>query len=1502
MSLEVGGRADKIGNSYENRFLAKLLLRLVREEYKSVEVEPLGPQGEGVEFVAEKPTGECVFYQCKVSNGGKTKWTVADLQRLNILSTAQKHILGAPHNVYRFISPLPYEGIKDLCDRARTHHAPEDFVNYQLSNQKLEQTFAACESYLGLRRTENLELRKIINILAHCWFELVPDGMEAVEDLEAEVSRTFVGKAERARVLLENCVNDNQWYGMKLSSAQIQAYMETQGYATRVYGADARIQPRIKELNETYWGEFGFINNEIIPRKETQAVVQCIREGASVILHGRAGSGKSGCVEEISGILEEEQIPYLRIKLDRHIPKASADQFGKDLGLPESPVFCLEKIAVRGNGVLIFDQLDALRWTAAHSATALAVCKEMIRQIEAVNRSEDIKLSMLLVVRTFDYKNDNGIHGLITTEKQYMPWKEIMIDVLMSEEVERVVGASYGKMPTRLKRLLQTPSTLYIWTKLYPENQNQSVVNINQLMASWLDQILENCVSYGTTNEVVLKFLSETAERMNQLGVFSLPKHMLYGSNTEISMLKSCGLLCEDAQRVAFAHQTFLDYFLTMDAVQKIIEGEMIDKFIGGREDQTPNLRYRFLSILQELSGISDRLFLDQCECILESENVRYYYKCAVFEAVAQYATPSSSILRFAKAYVAKQEWHSYVLQTVYYGNLAFVRHLLMGAEKRQLSEEEQRLLESVSSLAPDYVVQMLRGTTDSQGVYKCLCVDPTDDSDGMFEVRMALLREQPDLLLTNWFRMYHVSKDRPDRALMIIKLLLERQSEEVAKRTLFFENDELQKFCKTNAVKIMTELFPDICAAPQNPEINRGVVWYSEEYRKWVFRNHEESALRKIVEIVRWSAVELGENQPDVFWEMVNHTAISKSLVVNEIILAGIENLPITYADTVIAWLSKDFPQNIFDYTGNERDYLAATKRILSKFSPHCSNAYFAVIEEQIYKWNDGTETMLKRYERRIEVNKEKQWEPVYYPFWGFMQKELLPHLDVNRQKRCTKELLAVLNRNTWINGRWYSSGFYSGEASFVVSPVEKYADKLPDKTWLQIIKTPASKMKEHSWKETAEAYVEATPDSFSSAFSRVTRQDPERFAILSRRFPENCYPGYISAVIRGLQENSVSGEPADIRLTCEVIERFQKFDDMNIKIEICRLVEKRAAENWPNEVLQILQRYAVEEPNREKPQIKRDVPEGMDLYTEALNTLNGCALNAIGQLLWEHEELADFFQDTVSLACHAADDSTRFAAMLCVAPFYNYNQPLSIGWFAELLGRDARVLVAPNSRNILLQAYSDDPKFYRNRLISACSSAYSDVAKHAGRDICALAIFRQDNILLRYIKEGGYSDNVANCICKQAASTYGKDVYHDLSECIILHIAENHIIDQNTLGREFFRNSIDARRDHDFLQRLFQSKSGSELVYSFYGYLSETDVEILYYADIMEETALRLGGVKEYEYRVTVDRIASSVMQLLDKGNDDPQIRAIGLDIWDALFQSDPQRIGVLADMLDK
>ena len=74
MSLERGGRGDKGGNQYEDRFFAKLLLDVLLERLTSIEVEPLGYEGTGVEYIAIAPDGEKRYYQCKASNGLQNFW------------------------------------------------------------------------------------------------------------------------------------------------------------------------------------------------------------------------------------------------------------------------------------------------------------------------------------------------------------------------------------------------------------------------------------------------------------------------------------------------------------------------------------------------------------------------------------------------------------------------------------------------------------------------------------------------------------------------------------------------------------------------------------------------------------------------------------------------------------------------------------------------------------------------------------------------------------------------------------------------------------------------------------------------------------------------------------------------------------------------------------------------------------------------------------------------------------------------------------------------------------------------------------------------------------------------------------------------------------------------------------------------------------------------------------------------------------------------------------
>ena len=54
-----------------------------------------------------------------------------------------------------------------------------------------------------------------------------------------------------------------------------------------------------------------------------------IRQGESIVIHGKAGAGKSGCSAEIIDLCEKSAIPYIAVKLDKHVPNKNTEIWDK---------------------------------------------------------------------------------------------------------------------------------------------------------------------------------------------------------------------------------------------------------------------------------------------------------------------------------------------------------------------------------------------------------------------------------------------------------------------------------------------------------------------------------------------------------------------------------------------------------------------------------------------------------------------------------------------------------------------------------------------------------------------------------------------------------------------------------------------------------------------------------------------------------------------------------------------------------------------------------------------------------------------------------------------------------------------------------------------------------------------------------------------------------------------------------------------------------------------
>lgn len=223
-------------------------------------------------------------------------------------------------------------------------------------------------------------------------------------------------------------------------------------------------------------------------------------------------------------------------------------------------------------------------------------------------------------------------------------------------------------------------------------------------------------------------------------------------------------------------------------------------------------------------------------------------------------------------------------------------------------------------------------------------------------------------------------------------------------------DKEDLMKFSKANSAMIISELIPMLFQATDGMVTKIKKIAYSDEYEKWSNHEYQEGTLRKVVEIVKWAMCEMIAIEPQRVFAIANQPEYSDVLVRNELILSAFQSAPITYADDIIKWMILDFPGHLFDFTSNQVNLLSSAKKVLSIHSHQCSTELFSSLENLICTWHEPSEQMVQTYQHRVDVNRKKEWSPVYYTYWGHLQKELLPHLSLDRLSSYSRELIHVL------------------------------------------------------------------------------------------------------------------------------------------------------------------------------------------------------------------------------------------------------------------------------------------------------------------------------------------------------------------------------------------------------------------------------------------------------------------------------------------------------------
>ncbi|MEK4527753.1 hypothetical protein CXK86_08105 [Paenibacillus sp. BGI2013] len=1503
MPYELGGRSDKSGNKFEIRWTVNQILEVLDERLDYITLEPLGDDEQGVDIWVGLKNGTREAQQCKGRNASKEYWDYGTANAKGIFTNWKFQLERNESNTVSLVSPLAFTLLEDLINRANnTSTSPQDFYQFQIltASKELRSFFENfCKSMELIPQVDH-DLIKCISLLKRISYRQTSDS-DLKRTILSRINYLFLGDENEIYETLATWVIDGDILGKPITPSVIYQLINGRTMILKNLALDKRIIPRFEELNREYTSLFLPLNNKLIERKEFYESRKAISSGESLIIHGKAGRGKSGCTEDIINYCQENAITFIALKLDKRTPSVSAQKWGEDLGLPSSIVHCIHSVSKTESAVIILDQLDALRWTQAHSRDALLVCTQIIDQVERVNLERENKISVVFVCRTYDLENDNNIKSLFKTDnnkKTALHWNKIQINEFPDDSVKVIVGNRYENLTKKLKEVLRVPSNLYIWKHLDNASEYNECSTANHLVLEWWRQLEKRCFEFGLNEGSLNETKEQLIKQFDKLGRISIPINLLSVNRSSLEFLSSNGFLMLQGNKISFAHQSILDCFLAEMMLKQYYENENILNVIGDKEKQTPGRRYQVQMMLQNLVEFDSADFLVAGQKILASENIRYSVKFVFFEILNQLEHLDRNVQNYIIDNCENEMFASHIINNVVNFKPQYINLLRnKGILDRWFedTEKKQTVINLIISKSPEYEVEdalfiekhAFQSQEDDTNFMRCFLHDINMDIDEMFELRMKFYRRYPNMA-ENYLDFKAMLRKCEMRTIRVFAFLLENKLKRHAQTLYRYEEEFLledSEFLIQEGSEVINLLLPFV------PTIENEISSFND----WSARySHINGLERACIQIIKKANTVIILSNPKTFWERYKGYMGKGNDVYNEIILDAMIKLPYSYSDAIVEYLCSDFENNIFDKTSGNGDQLLLAKQVMARHSEHCSLPIFELLEKTVISYVSPLARRL--YQRRIEYNRENNGSIVYWSFWGDLQKEILEALPLNQLSKKARDLIHVLRRRYKNETTLYM--YSNGHSGSVSSPIA--GKKLSDKRWIAILTNQKLRTKGGSrWNEVPGGFVESSIQSFSSTFSTAVSEEPERMIKLLLSCNDTISEIYIDTLFNGVA-HSKTFKNIPLELLESMIFKFS-FNFTSYRANsICTMIEKSDDVGWSQEMLDSLKDIAIKHKNPEigKPNVTNNEDKEMRsfemLQSNAINCVRGEAAQAIANLLWKKSDLFSEFKDTIEKLVFDENPAVRYASLFALWPSYNIDRDWASEKILYLYEQDYRLAGFHDTRNMFFWLY---PR-YRQRIINIIKQCYDSeddqLIRSGAHCLSEMFIIKND-----FVDEMANVDNMSKLqaeeIIYMVMLYFDKEEYNSLAKNIILKFKTSTLDLEMPISRLFYDNLIDLERDKDFLIELMSSDLSRRTLHAFVNYLEEEAKSVVEFKDIILSMSRHLiqNDTRGYEGLWGIhDDISKLVIGLYDETTEDtrPEIRCIAqecLDIWDLMFE---------------
>ncbi|MFH1213493.1 MAG: ATP-binding protein [Candidatus Neomarinimicrobiota bacterium] len=1367
MSMEPGGYACKIGNRYERLWIVRQIIDLLNEKITSVIIEDVGDDEKGVDLWITHKDGHKEAQQCKYGNTLESNWSIASLNSRGVLKSIIYQLDRDPSNEFSFISSIGALQLQDLIKRAKDSGGIASvFLTNQIEpyREQFNALKKLCEC-IEIDINTKYGIDKVYQYLKSIDIHQFQDNYKTQEDIKTFMSFLFTGDSSVVLASIINYIENN--LRKEITAPEIYAYLNNLGLTSKRLLCDSRTVQVIRDLVVGFKETInpGLISGTCIQRPESDQIINQIyddRNTGIFIVHGAAGIGKSVVLYQIVERLEQDKNLVLPVRLDRQIPIDNTSQFGKALGLPDTPVLCLSLLAGNKISVLVIDQLDAIRWTDSHSANALDVVKSLVREVKSL-RNDGHRISIIFSSRTFDYQNDPEIRSLfISKDKPF----EIQIENFTEDIIKSVLKRykiEFSELNIRQKLLLGIPFNLSLFVSIL-DTGRPATIDFNTstgLMRIYWDKINRELERAGQDVSKVHDVLLDIADKMGNNGLQSLPVHRVKLAYRKIlDHLQSRSIIRVDQNKLMFYHQCYLDYLIAASLYNQICDKQVtILEWLGPKIEQSFFKREKLKQLLFLLSDDNLTEFERSIKTIIDSKEVRFHFKHLTLSIIGQIKEPWGRLIDFVIDLLKIPGLKKHIIDLIFFSHPEYIKPLYQtGVLQNWLECTEQddinnalHLLWSINTLEGDFISEVLypftnRGENWTERILNILPTELSMDSESLFSLRLKIIELG---YIQSYIRWPGLCIKFPSRSILIIatilplykdKNLLKKIRDTWGDFKIRFSDEDKNAFTKIAKSKpdfVWREFITKLekLTLSQDDEIQEEIDDWSNIRES----RDERSLISLVVELLIISGKELIISFTEDFLKDTEKFRGSHSQIIQQILIEIYSQTPETHSDFVVEWFILDSKRLSIGSGYNEPKNMPGV-RLVSIQSTSCSKEVFNKLEHSIMHYIPQNEISATKYAY------QHSWFKNGYiiDHIGRSQYFLLPALDKTRRSHIVAERINVLNRKFDV----YDHSYFTERCHImggVVGSTIRQPSRVSDKSWISIISNSALPVMNGKWKKQIDPdhVTESSIFQFSRSLRSAATKYPERFAQLLLKFSKEIHHSYISAIFDGVNSNKPldladeelhKWEPANIVTIEKCFVKFAPLINKDMIFSICRLIQNRSDESWSESTIDMLISIAVDNQcQTDEIILSYDSGEYEELNKASIKTLEsnaviherGVVIETLGKLLYWHNELFDKLKPIFySLTCDS-DLLVLTSVLKACAYTLNFNRDFALEIFTALFKRDIRLMACQAAVYYFNTLTKYSVSIVEPIILEMIQSNNEEVVEEGAMEVCARNLF---------------------------------------------------------------------------------------------------------------------------------------------------------------------------------